>query len=50
MFRKPGKNDYSELKIYRFIVLLDILNKILKLIITKRLSDIAEKNNIQFFN
>ena len=50
MLRKPGKNDYLKLKIYRFIVLLNILNKILELIIIKGFSDIAEKNNILFFN
>ena len=50
MFRKSGKDDYSELKIYYFIVLLDILNKILKLIIIKKLSNIVERNNMLFFN
>ena len=50
MLRKSGKNNYLKLKIYRPIVLLDILDKILKLIIIKKFSNIAERNNILFFN
>ena len=43
MLRKPDKNNYLKLKIYRFIILLNILGKILKLIIIKKFNDIAEK-------
>ena len=50
MLRKPGKDNYLKLKIYRFIVLLDILNKILKSVIIKKFNNIAENNNIPFFN
>ena len=50
MLRKSGKNNYLKLKIYRFIALLNILSKVLKLIIIKKFNDIAEKNNILFFN
>ena len=50
MLQKPGKDDYSELKIYRPIVLLDTLNKTLKLIIIKKLNDIVKKYNMLFFN
>ncbi len=39
---KLKKNDYIDLKIYRFIALLNIMSKALKSIMIKRLSDIAE--------
>ncbi len=39
---KSKKSDYTDLKTYRFIALLDIMSKALKLIMTKRLSDIIE--------
>ena len=50
ILRKSDKDDYLKLKIYRLIVLLDILNKILKLIIIKKFNNIAERNNMLFFN
>ena len=50
MLWKLGKNDYLKLKIYYFIVLLNILDKALESVIIKKLSDIAERNNILFFN
>ncbi len=39
---KSKKSDYIDLKMYWFIALLNIMNKILESIIIKRLSDIAE--------
>ena len=48
ILRKLDKNNYIKLKIYRFIILLDILKKTLKSVIIKKFSDIAEKYNILF--
>ncbi len=39
---KSKKSNYIDLKMYRFIALLDIMSKTLKSIMIKRLSDIAE--------
>jgi len=39
---KSKKSDYIDSKTYRLIALLDIMNKALKLIMIKRLNDIAE--------
>ena len=49
MLRKPGKNDYSESKIYYFIALLNILGKILKLIIIKIFINIVLINISEHF-
>ena len=42
VLRKSKKSDYIDSKTYRFIALLNIMNKTLKSIMIKRLSDIAE--------
>ncbi len=43
---KSKKSDYIDLKMYRFIALLDIMNKTLKSIMIKRLNDIAETHHM----
>jgi len=45
ILRKLNKKDYFKLLFLRFIVLLNILNKILKLIISKRLYYIVKIYN-----
>ncbi len=44
--RKINKSDYFVLKAYRFIALLNILNKLMKSIMTIRLSYVAKKHNL----
>ncbi len=44
--RKINKFDYFVLKTYRFIALLNILNKIMKSIMTIRLSYATKKHNL----
>ena len=46
VLKKPKKADYSEPKAYRPIALLDTLGKALETVISKRLSDIAEKSRL----
>jgi len=46
VLRKFGKKNYFNTKIYRLIALLNILNKILKLIVSKHLHYIIEIYNI----
>ena len=48
VLRKPGKDNYLELKSYRLIALLSTIGKTLKTIIVKRLSDYVEKYNLLF--
>jgi len=48
MLRKLKKKDYSELSSFRFIILLNTLNKILELIILKRLRYVVKAHNILF--
>ncbi len=43
---KLKKSNYTDSKTYWFIALLDIMSKALKLIMTKRLSDIAETHHM----
>jgi len=43
---KSKKSDYTDLKTYQLIALLDIMSKALKLIMTKRLSNIAETHHM----
>ncbi len=43
---KSKKSDYIDLKMYWFIALLNIMNKTLKSIMIKRLSDIAETHHM----
>ncbi len=45
---KLKKSDYTNLKTYRLIALLDIMSKALKSIMIKRLSDIAEIHHMLF--
>ncbi len=40
------KSDYTDLKTYRLIALLDIMSKALKSIMTKRLSDITKTHHM----
>jgi len=46
MLRKLKKKDYSKLSSFRFIALLNTLNKMLKLIILKRLCYVVKTYNI----
>jgi len=46
ILKKPRKEDYSEPKSYRPIALLDTLGKALEAVISKKLSDIAEKHDL----
>jgi len=48
VLHKSKKSDYTDLKTYRLIALLDIMSKALKSIMTKRLSDIAETHYMLF--
>jgi len=43
---KSKKSDYTDLKTYQLIALLDIMSKALKSIMTKRLSNIAETHHM----
>jgi len=43
---KSKKSDYTDSKTYQLIALLDIMSKVLKLIMTKRLSNIAETHHM----
>jgi hypothetical protein len=45
-FRKINKSNYFVFKAYKFIVLLNTLNKIMKFIITTRLNYAAKKHNL----
>ena len=44
ILRKLEKDNYFKLKSYKLIIFLNTLEKILKKIIAKRLSDYIEKN------
>ncbi len=46
VLRKLKKSDYIDLKMYRFIALLDIMNKILESIMIKKLSNIVKTHHI----
>ncbi len=46
ILRKSKKSDYIDSKTYRLIALLDIMSKVLKLIMIKRLSDIVETHHM----
>ncbi len=48
MLRKLKKKDYLELSSFRFIALFDTLNKMLKLIILKRLRYVVKAHNTLF--
>src|SRR5271163_4584705 len=44
--RKPNKEDYTIPKAYRPIALLNIMGKILELVMTRKLSQLIENNNL----
>ena len=46
VLRKPRKNDYTDLKAYRLIALLDTIGKALKSVMAKKLIDVAEANHL----
>jgi len=46
ILRKFNKGDYTDLKAYRFIALLNIIKKVLKSIIARRLSDKAKAKKL----
>jgi len=46
ILKKLKKSDYLQLKIYRLIILLNILNKTFETIVIKCLNDYAEKHNL----
>lgn len=46
VLKKPGKEDYRVPKAYRPIALLDTIGKVLKSIIARRISDLAEALNL----
>ena len=46
VLRKSKKKNYFESKSYRLIILLNTLRKTLKTVITRRLSDCAEDNDL----
>ena len=43
ILKKPGKPDYLESKVYRPIALLDTVGKALEIIVSRRLTSLAEK-------
>jgi hypothetical protein len=45
-FKKLNKKNYLNVKTYRFIILLNTLNKILKSIITRRISSLAKTHDM----
>ncbi len=46
ILKKLDKKDYSEPKLYRFIILLDTLGKALKTVILKRFNNIVEEHKM----
>ena len=44
VLRKPKKNDYTDLKAYRLIALLNTIEKALELVVVRKLTDVAEAN------
>ena len=44
VLRKPKKNDYTDLKAYRPIALLNTIEKALKLVVVRKLIDVAKAN------
>ena len=46
VLKKPKKEDYTDLKVYRLIILLLTLKKILEIIIIKRLNNYIKENNL----
>ncbi len=48
IFKKLNKKNYFDVKTYRFITLLNTLNKILKSIITRRINNLAKTHDMLF--
>jgi len=48
MFRKFNKKDYTQLKVYKFIILFNTLNKAFKLIIIIKLNYLIKFNALFF--
>jgi hypothetical protein len=46
LLKKPGKDNYSNPSAYRSIVLLNILGKILKTVIARRMRYIVKTHNL----
>ena len=46
VLRKSKKNDYTDLKAYRLIALLNTIEKALKLVVIKKLIDVAKTNHL----
>ena len=44
--RKEGKGDYTIIDLYRPIALLNTIGKLLEIIIARRISELAETNNL----
>ncbi len=45
-FKKSNKNNYIDIKIYKFITLLNIINKTLESIIARKINTLAKKHNM----
>ncbi len=48
IFKKFNKKNYFDVKTYRFIILLNTLNKILKSIIIRRINSLAKTHDMLF--
>jgi hypothetical protein len=46
MLKKPDKEDYSNLSVYKLIALLNIFGKILEAVISNRIKYIVESYNL----
>ena len=46
VLRKLKKNDYTDLKAYRLIALLNIIEKALKLVVARKLTDVTKANHL----
>jgi hypothetical protein len=46
VFKKFNKKNYSNVKTYKFIILLNTLSKILKSIITRRINSLAKTHDM----
>jgi hypothetical protein len=44
--RKLNKEDYTLVRAYRLITLLNFMRKLLELIMSRKLSELAENNNL----
>ena len=46
MLRKLKKNDYTDLKAYRLIALLNTIGKALESVVARKLTDVAKTNHL----